>query len=170
MKKLIRLSILFLMLAGPTFAAKKNIVLFVADDHGQDAGCYGNPVIKTPNLDSLARGGTRFTHAFATTASCSASRSVILTGLYNHRTGQYGHQHDYHHFVSFPDIKSLPVLLAGAGYRTASVGKYHVAPEEVFHFGEYIPGASRNPVEMADNCRDFIAADSGQPFFLYFCT
>ena len=95
--KLIRYLILFLFLISSLNAAKKNVVLFVADDHGQDAGCYGNPVIKTPHMDSLAEDGTMFTHAFATTASCSASRSVILSGLYNHRTGQYGHQHDYHH-------------------------------------------------------------------------
>jgi N-sulfoglucosamine sulfohydrolase len=170
MMRLISISIWFLLFTCPAFAARNNIVLFVADDHGQDAGCYGNPVIKTPNLDSLARGGTLFTNAFATTASCSASRSVILTGLYNHRTGQYGHQHDYHHFVSFPDVRSLPVLLSEAGYRTASVGKYHVAPEEVYHFDEYIPGSSRNPVEMADNCRSFVEQNLERPFFLYFCT
>ena len=69
---------------APVVAAQNNVVLFVADDHGQDAGCYGNPRIKTPHIDSLAAGGTRFVNAFATTASCSASRSVILTGLYNH--------------------------------------------------------------------------------------
>lgn len=150
--------------------APGNIVLFVADDHGQDAGCYGNPVIQTPSLDRLAEQGTRFTNAFATTASCSASRSVILTGLYNHRTGQYGHQHDYHHFVSFENLGSLPTLLEKGGYRTASVGKYHVAPESVYHFQNYIPGGTRNPVEMAGNSRQFIKADSTKPFFLYFCT
>jgi N-sulfoglucosamine sulfohydrolase len=154
----------------PLLAVPRNVVLFVSDDHGQDTGCYGNPDVKTPNLDSLAAGGTMFTHAFATTASCSASRSVILTGLYNHRNGQYGHMHDYHHFRSFSDIKSLPVLLREKGYRTASAGKFHVAPEEVYQFEQYIPGSARNPVEMALNARDFIAADERKPFFLYFCT
>ena len=74
----------------------RNVVLLVTDDQGLDAGCYGNAVIKTPNMDALARDGTCFTHAFCTTASCSASRSVILTGLHNHANGQYGHQHAYH--------------------------------------------------------------------------
>ncbi len=151
-------------------AADRNIVLFVADDHGQDAGCYGNSVIQTPNLDRLAAAGTLFRNAFATTASCSASRSVILTGLHNHRTGQYGHEHSYHHFQSFPDLKSLPVMLSEAGYRTASVGKYHVAPREVYRFDHFLAGSSRNPVEMADNSREFLDADSERPFFLYFCT
>ncbi len=98
---------------------KPNVVLYVSDDHGIDElGCYGNKVIKTPHLDDLAAEGVRFTNAFCTTASCSASRSVILSGMYNHANGQYGHQHGYHHFVSFDKIKSLPVLLNQAGYRT----------------------------------------------------
>jgi N-sulfoglucosamine sulfohydrolase len=154
---------------GAASAAERNIVLFVADDHGQDAGCYGNPVIKTPHLDSLAEGGTRFINAFATTASCSASRSVILTGLFNHRTGQYGHQHDYNHFSSFENLKSLPVLLGDGGYRTASVGKYHVAPQSAYRFDEFYPGAERSPAEMIANCRSFIEGSQKQPFFLYFC-
>lgn len=162
--------LMVLFLCSHTFAARKNVLLVVADDHGQDAGCYGNPVVKTPHMDSLAKDGTMFTYAFATTASCSASRSVILTGLYNHRTGQYGHQHDYHHFVSFENLKSLPVLLREAGYRTASVGKYHVAPRAVYDFDQFIPGSSRNPVEMANNSRQFIGDQSGKPFFLYFCS
>jgi len=150
---------------------RPNIVLFVSDDHGLDAlGCYGNPVIKTPNLDALAAEGSRFTNAFCTSASCSASRSVILTGLYNHANGQYGHQHDYHHFITFHNIKSLPVLLTEAGYRTARVGKYHVAPEEVYRFETVLKANSRNPVEMAEKSRPFLNADDDRPFFLYFCT
>src|SRR5690606_34677425 len=78
-------------------ADRPNILLIVADDHGTDAlGCYGNKVVKTPNLDALARDGTRFTHAFCTTASCSPSRSVILSGLHNHRNGTYGLEHQVH--------------------------------------------------------------------------
>ena len=171
-----------------------NIVLIVADDHGREAmGCYGNPVIKTPNLDGLSAEGVRFTNAFCTTASCSASRSVILTGMYNHANGQYGHQHSYHHFISFENIKSLPVLLSEAGYRTARIGKYHVAPDSVYKFDVTLPGSARSPVQMAENCRDFIRGDGpsrvegvppsnrgqdardttgagdNRPFFLYFC-
>jgi N-sulfoglucosamine sulfohydrolase len=150
---------------------RPNIVLIVSDDHGLDAvGCYGNPVIKTPNLDALAREGVRFTNAFCTTASCSASRSVVLTGMYNHANGQYGHQHSYHHFISLPNIKSLPVLLTEAGYRTARIGKYHVAPDEVYKFDIALNANSRSPVEMAEKCRAFAADDAHRPFFLYFCT
>ena len=165
-----RILICFFLFISALSAADRNVVLIVADDHGQDTGAYGNTAIKTPNLDRLAAGGTLFTNAFAPTARCSASRSVILSGLFNHRTGQYGHEHNYHHFKSFENMRTLPVLLAEGGYRTASIGKYHVAPEPVYHFQEYLPGNSRNPVEMANNSEDFIKADPDQPFFLYFCT
>ena len=149
---------------------RPNVVLIVSDDHGLETlGCYGNPVIKTPNLDALAAEGVRFTNAFCTTASCSASRSVILSGMYNHANGQYGHQHSYHHFISFENIKTLPVLLTEAGYRTGRIGKYHVAPEDVYKFDVALPGNSRSPVQMAQNCRDFVGASDGKPFFLYFC-
>jgi N-sulfoglucosamine sulfohydrolase len=161
----------FILLAPATCVmAAPNIVLFVTDDMGTDAGCYGNPVIQTPHLDALAQDGIRMTHAFCTTASCSASRSVILTGLYNHANAQYGHEHAYHHFRTYDHIQSLPALLAQAGYRTARIGKLHVGPESVYKFDRAIAGNARSPVEMADNCRELIAEKSDRPFFLYFCT
>jgi len=150
---------------------RPNIILIVADDHGRgDLGCYGNAVVKTPNLDRLAGEGVRFTNAFCTTASCSASRSVILSGLYNHYNGQYGHQHAYHHFASFDHVRSLPVLLRAGGYRTVRIGKYHVAPEEIYQFDLQLPGNERNAVQMADNCRQLFETEDRRPFFLYFCT
>jgi N-sulfoglucosamine sulfohydrolase len=150
--------------------ARPNVVLFVSDDHGQDAGCYGNPVVKTPNIDALAADGVLYRNAFCTTASCSASRSVILTGLHNHLNGQYGHTHHFHHFSSFSTVYSLPAILADNGYRTGRIGKFHVAPETVYRFDKVLPSAdgSRNGVAMADNCQEFIA-DKSKPFFLYFC-
>lgn len=151
-------------------APARNVILFVTDDQGQDAGCYGNSVIQTPNLDALAADGTRFTHAFCTTASCSASRSVILTGLHNHANGHYGHAHTYHKFGSYPDIKTLPVRLAAAGYRTALVGKYHVLPAATFEFQSKPKVNARNAVMMAERAREVIEADDERPFFLYFCT
>jgi N-sulfoglucosamine sulfohydrolase len=149
---------------------RQNIVLIVADDHGQDTSAYGNPVIRTPNLDALAADGTLFTHAFATTASCSASRSVILSGLHNHRTAQYGHEHAVHHFRTYSEVKSLPVLLAELGYRTARIGKYHVGPEAVYQFDVHLEGPERNPVQMAEHTRSFIGETAKGPFFLYFAT
>lgn len=153
--------------------ALRNIVLIVVDDMGKTIGAYGDKVAKTPRLDALAAEGITFDRAFCTTASCSASRSVILTGLHNHANGQYGHEHSYHKFSTKLDVKSLPVLLKQGGYRTARVGKFHVAPEEVYAFDQAIKGNSRNPVEMADNCVSFIKGKDGaaanEPFFLYYC-
>jgi N-sulfoglucosamine sulfohydrolase len=170
----IALSFLTLSLkAQETPQPARNIVMFVVDDQGKDAGCYGNSVIKTPNLDALAKDGTRFDYAFCTTASCSASRSVILTGLHNHANGQYGHQHSYHRFTTKDSVISLPTWLSKAGYRTARIGKYHVAPEETYRFDQHLSGnqgGARNPVSMAELCQNFINQERSQPFFLYFCT
>ena len=152
----------------------RNVVLFITDDQSQaDAGCYGNPVVRTPGLDALAADGVRFTRAFCTTPSCSASRSSLLAGKYNHATGQYGHAHSYHHFRSYEDLKTLPSYLSDAGYRTANAGKYHVAPEEVYPFDEFITrdeNGDRSPAALARASESFINADAEQPFFLYFCT
>ena len=159
---------------GETYSGpeRPNIVMIVADDHGLgDLGCYGNAAVKTPNLDYLASEGVRFNRAHCTSASCSASRSVILTGMYNHATAHYGHIHHFHHFSAYDHVQSLPVLLEElGGYRTGRIGKYHVAPEQVFHFQEVMQANSRNPVAMADSCVDFIQSKRKEPFFLYFCT
>lgn len=151
---------------------RPNVILFVTDDQSPIAGCYGSTDIKTPHLDALAAEGTRFTHAFATTASCSASRSVILSGLHNHFNGLYGHTHAFHKFEAFPSVKavSLPLQMSQAGYRTAQIGKYHVAPEAVYHFDQYLRGNARNAKQMAETCLPLFEEKSDKPFFLYFCT
>lgn len=159
----------FLLLATGLAAAPRNVVLFIADDMGQDAGCYGNREVMTPALDQLAREGTLFRNAFCTTASCSASRSVIMTGLQNHATGHYGHAHAEHHFTTYRSVRSLPVILGENGYRTGRVGKYHLAPEAVYQFQQHLAANPWNPVDMANATRPFVA-DKSKPFFLYFCT
>jgi N-sulfoglucosamine sulfohydrolase len=164
------LTLLLVDAVGFAGDSRPNLVLVVADDLSPTAGCYGNAVIKTPHLDQLARDGVRLTHAFATTASCSASRSVILTGLHNHANAHYGHEHAYHHFRAYDNVKSLPVMLEAAGYRTGRVGKLHVGPEEVFKWQQTFQANARNPVQMAEVCRPLIEAESDEPFFLYFCT
>src|ERR1035438_7157867 len=78
-----------LMAAAPV--RRPNIVLIVTDDHGVgDVGCYGNPEVKTPNLDRLAASGVRFTQWYSNAPICSASRASIMTGKYSERTGVYG--------------------------------------------------------------------------------
>jgi len=150
--------------------ARPNIVLMVSDDHGLHTGKYGYDSIRTPNLDRLASEGVRFTNAFCTTASCAASRSVILTGQQNHTNGTYGHTHGRHHFACFDDVQTLPALLNRAGYHTARVGKRHYAPMDIFPFQEGFPPTKfeRDDVRMSEACRELVRTD--RPFFLYWCS
>ena len=71
-----------------------NIIFIMADDLGYaDLGCYGQKVIKTPHIDSLAAGGLRFTHCYAGSTVCAPSRSVLMTGKHTGHTtvrGNFG--------------------------------------------------------------------------------
>ncbi|MEM9587916.1 MAG: sulfatase [Planctomycetota bacterium] len=159
--------------ASITSAAERNVIFFITDDESPTLGCYGDTAARTPAIDSIAADGMVFRNAYATTASCSASRSVVMSGLHNHRNGQFGHQHHYHKFASFHDVArlALPRVMERAGYRTGHIGKYHVAPETVYHYETYLKGPGRNAVEMANQAKDFITnATDDRPFFLYFAT
>lgn len=163
------------MVVSPdALAAEKNVIFIITDDESPTLGCYGDPCAVTPAIDAIAADGMVFRNAFATTASCSASRSVVMSGLHNHRNGQFGHQHHYHKFNSFNDVAklALPRVMARAGYRTGHIGKYHVAPESVYHFETYHQGTNtRNAVAMADQAEPFITdSNDERPFFLYFAT
>ena len=162
------------LLSAPLRAAPKqrNVVLIVADDLGLELGCYGNSVIKTPAIDALSAQGTRFDHAFCAVSSCSPSRSVILSGLQCHANGMYGLQHATHKQNSHEWVQGLPNLLHAAGYRTCSIGKYHVAPEASYHFDTYANQgvmANRSVIRMAENAEAWLKEDAEKPFFLYFC-
>lgn len=172
MLRLLIAAVVVLAMFASAPAAERNVIFFITDDESPTLGCYGDNVAVTPAIDALAKDGTLFRNAFATTASCSASRSVIMTGLHNHSNGQYGHEHAYHHFTSFADVvgMSLPRVMAGAGYRTAHIGKYHVGPEEVYHFETYLKGNERSTVQLVEACQDFITKKDDKPFFLYIGT
>jgi N-sulfoglucosamine sulfohydrolase len=156
--------------AGDAAAADaRNVLLIIADDQGRDLGVYGNPVLRTANLDRLAARGTLFTNAFATVSSCSPSRSVIYTGLYSHSNGMYGLAHDVHNQHLQPSVRTLPQVLSAAGYRTALVGKKHVLPEDALAFDEELaperPG-NRDVAFMAAEAKKFIAKSGERPFLL----
>ena len=73
--------------SAATSPARPNIIFILADDYGVgEVSCYGADNYRTPNIDALARGGTRFTHAY-TPSLCGPSRATILTGRYLFRTG-----------------------------------------------------------------------------------
>ena len=75
---MIRFFLLLSFLLTSSAFAEKNVLLIISDNQSWfDMGCYGHPVVKTPNLDQLAAEGVRFETAFATTASCGPSRAVM---------------------------------------------------------------------------------------------
>jgi N-sulfoglucosamine sulfohydrolase len=161
--------VILLSSSSAALADARNVVLIIADDQGRDLGVYGNPVLRTPNLDRLAARGTLFTSAFATVSSCSPSRSVIYTGLYSHSNGMYGLAHDVHNQHLLPSVRTLPQYLKAAGYRTGLVGKKHILPESQLPFDEELaperPG-NRDVAFMADEARKFISRNAGKPFLL----
>ncbi len=158
-------------LAGARALEGRSLVVIIGDDHGLEAGCYGNRVVATPNLDRLARQGTRFSHAFCTTASCSASRSVILTGLHNHANGQYGLAHLPSNFHTFDSVQSIPRLARAAGIATGVVGKLHVQPPSVypwdFEWPGGLTGATRDVYGVAQAAARFLKQTGGRPFYLH---
>lgn len=110
---------------------RPNIVIFVGDDlDADDIGPYGNRVVKTPNLDRLAKESLLFTCTFAGSPTCSPSRSTLFTGLLPFRHGAHGN-----HSGVREDVRSLAHYLQPLGYRVVIAGKLHVGPESVFPFG-----------------------------------
>lgn len=166
-------SLLFaVVLSGFASAAAKpgNIVLVVSDNQNWfDLGCCGNPVVKTPHLDALAAEGTRFRQAFATVASCSASRAVIYTGLLTHRNGQYAHTPAEHNQRLRDDVTTVFERLAEAGYRNALIGKTHVAPMEKYPLHFDSKAGSKDVLAMAREAEAFLAQADPRPFFLAYC-
>lgn len=110
---------------------RPNIVVLFADDLGySDIGCFGGE-IRTPNLDSLAKGGVRFTQ-FYNTARCCPSRATLLTGMYAHQAG-VGHMVNPRPMPSYagdlnPRTPTVAEVLKPAGYQTFLSGKWHVTP------------------------------------------
>ena len=131
-------------------------------------GCYGLVAIRTPHVDNLAAQGTRFTNAFASTASCSGSRSTIYTGLHTHQNGQYGLQQGWCHFQTFDHVETMPQVFNSFGYQTGIIGKVHVGPHEVYPWEWYAPSLSRDVRQNASEASRFfdMAAETGRPFHL----
>ncbi len=153
----------------PLAAAPPNVLLITSEDNGPELGCYGDPYVRTPNLDKLATEGARFERAFVPTASCSESRAALLTGLYPHLNGQIGLA--THHYRMYGPTANIASPLKALGYRTGLLGKLHVNPDSAFPF-DFRPSMSgintfsaRNVHRVAELAAEFIQADAS-PFFL----
>ena len=134
MIRLLLLLALSLLLASPSLAAKPNIIILFADDLGYgDLGCYGSPVIRTPNLDRMAAEGLRFTDFYSAAEVCTPSRAALLTGRLPIRSGMCGNRR-----VLFansagglpPAEITLAEALKEQGYATAHIGKWHLGIHE----------------------------------------
>ncbi|KAH8897467.1 alkaline phosphatase-like protein [Thozetella sp. PMI_491] len=146
----------------------RNVLLLIADDLGRQVGCYGDDIAQTPNLDRLASEGIRFTKAFASTASCSGSRTTIYTGLHTHHNGQYGLASHRHHFQTFDHVETAPGLLSRHGYLTGIIGKVHVGPKEVYPWEIREESDTRDVAKISDRTAAFFdrSKTESRPFFL----
>lgn len=120
---------MFVLFAGSLCGAMRpNVILINCDDLGYgDLGCYGAKDVRTPNLDRMAKEGTRFTDFSVTTALCTPSRAALMTGKYPFRVGLAAG-------VLRPDAKNglaheewtLGDVFQSAGYATGYIGKWHL--------------------------------------------
>lgn len=169
-----------------------NIVIFLADDQGWgDLSCNGNTMLKTPNIDSLAKNGVRLDR-FYVCPVCSPTRAEFLTGRYHPRTGVRGVSTGLERLNL--DEKTLADSCKNAGYATAAFGKWHNGSQWPYHpnargfdeyygftsghWGEYIdPPLEHNGVpvrgkgftvdDFTSHAIDFIEKNSAKPFLVY---
>lgn len=127
--------ILVILLAGnfscnaqKNISQQPNIIIIYTDDQGyNDLGCYGSPLIKTPNIDKMASEGLRMTNFYAQPV-CGVSRAALMTGSYPIRVAEPNNKKMLH-TIPHPKEVTMAEVLKSAGYKTGLVGKWHLTAE-----------------------------------------
>ncbi len=105
---------------------KLNVLFLFSDEHRRDAlGCYGHPLVKTPNLDKLAERGTRFSNAYTSSPICVPARASLAAGEYVYKTRCWSNAQAYQ-----GEPKSWGHQLQSQGHRVDSIGKLHYRAKE----------------------------------------
>jgi arylsulfatase A-like enzyme len=146
---------------------KPNIIVFIADDVSwDDFGCYGNPQVKTPNIDQLAINGLKFNNFYLTASSCSPSRNSIITGRYPHNTGAAEL-----HTTPPLDMISFPELLRTHNYYSALAGKFHMGPYAKRGFDMIYEGYKMNGDGGEESwVTSLRERQKNKPFFMWFAS
>jgi arylsulfatase A-like enzyme len=147
-KPLSFLCIVFLVTLFSTAApedTRPNILFIFTDDQRWDTlGCYGNDVIRTPNLDKLAAQGARLDSFFVSGPVCCASRAVFLSGFHPHQSGII----DSHGSQDLAEgTKTVATMLNQAGYVTGFVGTAHLGGDPHAWILESVRCFSQKPIQ-----------------------
>lgn len=155
--------------AGSAADNRPNIIIIMVDDMGfSDIGCYGSE-IQTPNLDSLAQNGLRFSQMY-NCARCCPTRASLLTGLYAHQAG-VGHMvndHGHPSYQGFLNDNSVTIaeVLKRAGYTTLMSGKWHVGGHYYsVNQSEWQPGETGCPTPTTRGFDKFFGTLAGAGSF-----
>jgi len=160
MKLFLVLILFFTTLLGKA-STPPNVVWIVIEDASPHVGCYGETLIKTPNIDRMAQEGIRCKNAFVTSPVCSSSRSAMVSGMYqttlgvhNHRSqtssGKGGGNADYYDSYKVPNsVKLIPELFRYAGYFVTNKSKtdYNFIPtSKLYHGNDWKKAPADQPI------------------------